>query len=57
MGKRGQNSPRNGAGRGVAYWASADGTEQGWSETPGYRMLALNAKNGIPVPAFLARWI
>ena len=25
-GRRGQNAPRNGAGRGVAYWASADGS-------------------------------
>ena len=52
-GRRGQNAPRNGAGRGVAYWASADGTDRRVIYvTPGYRMLALDAKTGIPVPSF-----
>jgi quinoprotein glucose dehydrogenase len=52
-GKRGQNAPRNGAGRGVAYWASANGADKRVIYvTPGYRMLALDAKTGIPVPAF-----
>lgn len=52
-GRRGQNAPRNGAGRGVAYWASADGTDRRVIYvTPGYRMLALDAATGIPVPAF-----
>jgi len=52
-GRRGQNAPRNGAGRGVAYWASADGTDRRVIYvTPGYRMLALDAKTGVPVPAF-----
>jgi quinoprotein glucose dehydrogenase len=52
-GKRGQNAPRNGAGRGVAYWSSADNTDRRVIYvTPGYRMLALDAKTGIPVPSF-----
>jgi quinoprotein glucose dehydrogenase len=52
-GRRGQNAPRNGAGRGVAYWASADGADKRVIYvTPGYRMLALDAKTGTPVPAF-----
>ena len=52
-GKRGQNAPRNGAGRGVAWWASADGADRRVIYvTPGYRMLALDAKTGIPVPSF-----
>jgi quinoprotein glucose dehydrogenase len=52
-GQRGQNAPRNGAGRGVAYWASADGADRRVIYvTPGYRMLALDAKTGIPVPSF-----
>lgn len=52
-GKRGQNAPRNGAGRGVAYWASADGKDQRIIYvTPGYRMLALDAKTGTPMPGF-----
>jgi quinoprotein glucose dehydrogenase len=52
-GRRGQNAPRNGAGRGVAYWASADGSDRRVIYvTPGYRMLALDANTGSPVPAF-----
>jgi quinoprotein glucose dehydrogenase len=52
-GRRGQNAPRNGAGRGVAYWGSADGTDKRVIYvTPGYRMLALDARTGIPVPTF-----
>jgi quinoprotein glucose dehydrogenase len=52
-GRRGQNAPRNGAGRGVAYWASADGNDRRVIYvTPGYRMLALDAGTGIPVRTF-----
>jgi quinoprotein glucose dehydrogenase len=52
-GVRGQNAPRSGAGRGVAYWASPDGADRRiLYVTPGYRMLALDAKTGKPVPAF-----
>jgi quinoprotein glucose dehydrogenase len=52
-GVRGQNAPRSGAGRGVAYWASADGADRRIIYvTPGYRMLALDAKTGTPIPAF-----
>ena len=52
-GPRGQNAPRSGAGRGVSYWSSADGADQRIIYvTPGYRMIALNAKTGAPVPTF-----
>jgi quinoprotein glucose dehydrogenase len=52
-GARGENSPRIGAGRGLAYWASTNGTDRRVIYvTPGYRMLALDAKSGIPVPSF-----
>jgi quinoprotein glucose dehydrogenase len=52
-GRRGQNAPRNGAGRGVAFWGSADGNDRRVIYvTPGYRMLALDARTGIPVPSF-----
>ena len=52
-GPRGQSAPRTGAGRGVAYWSSADGSDQRIIYvTPGYRMVALNAKTGLPVPTF-----
>jgi quinoprotein glucose dehydrogenase len=57
-GQRGQNAPRNGAGRGVAYWASADGADERIIYvTPGYRMLALDAKTGVPVPGFGKRGV
>ena len=52
-GRRGDNAIRNGAGRGLAYWASADGADRRIIYvTPGYRLLALDAKTGIPIPAF-----
>lgn len=52
-GERGAAGARQGAGRGVAYWASPDGTvERIIYVTPGYRMIALDAKTGIPDPSF-----
>jgi quinoprotein glucose dehydrogenase len=52
-GVRGQNAARSGAGRGVSYWASADGSDQRIIYvTPGYRMIALDARTGQPIPAF-----
>jgi quinoprotein glucose dehydrogenase len=52
-GPRGQSAPRTGSGRGVAYWSSADGSDQRIIYvTPGYRMIALNASTGAPVPTF-----
>lgn len=50
-GKRGQNAPRQLSGRGLAYWT--DGREERIIYvTPGYRMVALNAKTGALVPSF-----
>jgi quinoprotein glucose dehydrogenase len=52
-GARGQNAPRNGAGRGVAYWSSADGLDRRIIYvTPGYRMIELNAATGVPIATF-----
>ena len=52
-GPRGQNAARSGAGRGVSYWSSADGSDQRVIYvTPGYRMIALNARTGIPIQTF-----
>jgi quinoprotein glucose dehydrogenase len=52
-GRRGQNAIRSGAGRGVAYWASADGSDRRIIYvTPGYRLKALDARTGIPIPGF-----
>ncbi len=50
-GKRGQSAPRQLSGRGLAYWT--DGREERIIYvTPGYRMVALNAKTGAPVTSF-----
>ena len=50
-GKRGMSAPRQLSGHGVAYWT--DGREERiLYVTPGYRLIALNAKTGVPVPTF-----
>jgi quinoprotein glucose dehydrogenase len=52
-GARGDAAARGGAGRGVSYWSNPDGSDQRIIYvTPGYRMLALDAKTGIPVDSF-----
>src|SRR5919106_3663979 len=55
-GKRGEAAPRQLSGRGLAYWS--DGRESRIVYvTPGYRMIALDAKTGIPVPTFGAKGV
>ena len=54
-GERGRNAPRQLSGRGLSYWT--DGNTQNREErifyvTPGYRLVALNAKTGALVPSF-----
>jgi quinoprotein glucose dehydrogenase len=50
-GPRGAAAPRQLSGRGVAYWT--DGKEERiLYVTPGYQLVALNAKTGMRVPAF-----
>jgi len=50
-GARGAAAPRQLSGRGLAYWT--DGKEERiLYVTPGYRLIALNAKTGAPVPGF-----
>jgi quinoprotein glucose dehydrogenase len=52
-GPRGRNSARTGAGRGVAYWSAPNGSDpRVIYVTPGYRMLALDAKTGVPISTF-----
>ncbi len=50
-GTRGVNAPRTGAGRGLAYWASGADRRIIYV-TPGYRMIALDAATGRPIPSF-----
>jgi quinoprotein glucose dehydrogenase len=50
-GARGAAAPRQLSGRGLSYWT--DGREQRiLYVTPGYRLIALDAKTGIPVAGF-----
>ncbi len=50
-GPRGQNAPRLLSGRGLAYWS--DGREERiLYVTPGYRLVALDARTGAKVPGF-----
>ena len=50
-GARGAAAPRLLSGRGLAYWT--DGTEERiLYVTPGYRLIALDAATGRPVPGF-----
>ena len=50
-GKRGQNAPRSISGRGCAYWTDGK-LERIIYVTPGYRMLSLDIKTGVPDPKF-----
>jgi quinoprotein glucose dehydrogenase len=55
-GERGSKAPRTLSGRGLSYWT--DGREERiLYVTPGYRLVALDAKNGQPVKAFGANGI
>ncbi len=50
-GARGAAAPRQLSGRGLAYWS--DGKEERiLYVTPGFRLIALNAKTGTPIPSF-----
>ena len=50
-GARGSTAPRKLSGRGLAYWT--DGREERiLYVTPGYRLIALNAKTGAPIAGF-----
>ena len=50
-GKRGDSAPRKLSGRGLAYWTDGK-QERIVYVTPGYQMVALDAKTGLRVPAF-----
>ena len=50
-GKRFDNAPRKGAGRGLSFWR--DGDESRILDiTPGFQLISLDAKTGIPDPNF-----
>ena len=51
-GNRAAIAPRQLSGRGVAYWTDGKGDERVLYVTTGYRLIALNARNGSMVPSF-----
>jgi quinoprotein glucose dehydrogenase len=51
-GPRGESAPRKLSGRGLAYWTDGRNDSRIIYVTPGYQMLALDAKTGAPVQAF-----
>ena len=51
-GTRGANAPRQLSGRGLSYWSDGRGDARILYVTPGYRLIALNAKTGQPVQSF-----
>ena len=50
-GARGEAAPRQLSGRGLAYWTDGK-SERILYVTPGYRLIALDAKTGQPAPGF-----
>jgi glucose dehydrogenase len=50
-GKRGEAAPRRLSGRGLAYWSDGK-QERILFVTPGYRLIALDAATGRPIPSF-----
>ena len=50
-GKRGESAPRQLSGRGLAYWSDGRDSRIVYV-TPGYQMVALDAKTGVPAAGF-----
>src|SRR5262245_5897897 len=51
-GTRAAIAPRQLSGRGVAFWTDGKGDDRVVFVTTGYRLVALNAKTGVPVQSF-----
>lgn len=51
-GRRAAVAPRQLSGRGLAYWTDGKGDERILYVTTGYRLIALDAKTGTPIPTF-----
>src|SRR5436309_5927251 len=51
-GPRGAAAPRQLSGRGLAYWSDGAADARILYVTPGYRLVALDAKTGVPVTSF-----
>jgi len=51
-GRRAAIAPRQLSGRGVSYWTDGKGDDRVLYVTTGYRLVALNARNGATIPSF-----
>src|SRR5262249_9047508 len=51
-GARGAAAPRQLSGRGLAYWSDGASDDRVLYVTPGYRVIRLNARTGVPVASF-----
>src|SRR5437867_4833598 len=51
-GTRAAIAPRQLSGRGVSYWTDGKGDERIIYVTTGYRLIALNARTGVPISSF-----
>jgi hypothetical protein len=51
-GQRGANAPRQLSGRGLSYWTDGANDSRILYVTPGYRLIALNARTGVPIDSF-----
>ena len=51
-GQRAAIAPRQLSGRGLSYWTDGKGDDRVIFVTTGYRLVALNAHNGQPIPSF-----
>ncbi len=56
-GLRWEKAPRRNSGRGVAYWTDGRGDDRVFTITPGFQLVALNAKTGQQVQGFGQRGI
>ncbi len=51
-GERGAAAARQLSGRGLSYWTDGKGDERIIYVTPGYRLVCLDAKTGVPIKSF-----
>ncbi len=51
-GVRYQRAPRRNSGRGVSFWSDGKGDDRVIAVTPGFHLVALNAKTGLPIQSF-----
>ena len=51
-GRRGETAPRQLSGRGLSYWTDGKSDDRIIYVTPGYQLVALDARTGVPIKTF-----